>query len=169
MFFAPSACTSALAGQDWRLVEIVRQRVGRRGVGEQKNSKIEPRLFRGETGICQIALPLLKLQIRFDHIGVSDLASRFQLLSELAEALGFIRGPLGHGKLFFRCEHAEVVADHSGDQSSASDFLLRGARFGLGGEPVIVSDSSHANRLRDDTLADILAHAVACDKDRRAG
>ena len=50
-----------------------------RGFGEEKNGKIETRFFGGEAGVCQIALPLLELQIRLDDVGMGYLAARLEL------------------------------------------------------------------------------------------
>src|SRR6202035_2382273 len=48
-------------GQDGGLIEIVGQRVGREGIGKEKNGEVEARSLGGEAGVGQIALPLLEL------------------------------------------------------------------------------------------------------------
>src|SRR5438045_7445457 len=85
-----------------RLLQIVHYGKIRTEIGKYQNAERDLRLVDGQLRLLQVALPLLEIDLRLDHIGVSRFAALLLLLREIDESLRLADAPLRVGELALR-------------------------------------------------------------------
>ena len=137
---------------------------GRARVREEEDAEFEVGLLDLESGVGEIALSLLLLELGFDYVGVGAFAGGLTLLGEGGEGGRFGGSALGYGELVVSGEGAVVEADDGGDEAAAGEFQLSG---GEGGEGIGTSDGGdllEADGLIDDGLAGVFVDGVVGDE-----
>ena len=133
-------------------------------IRKQQHGQIEPGALHGQLRFLQIALLLLRLNPRLDHVGMRDFAAVLQFLADVEESRGFCVGAL-RGRVLALGHHQSVVRlGHGNDQAASGDLGLGPRLRQRGGGAAIVRNIREGEGLMHVRLADVFVHAVVGDE-----
>ena len=136
-------------------------------IREEQHRQIQPAAIHLQFSLLQIALLLMRQNLRLDHVRVCDLSAIFQLLADIEKVLALGCGALGRG-IFSRRHDKAIVGLHHGHDQPTSGDLRPCPRHRLGcARAAVVGDPLQRNVLVNVTLAEIFVHPVGADKSPR--
>lgn len=142
----------------------VRQRVRRSRIGKQQDPQLQTGILRQQLRILLIALPLLQLQLRLQHVRMGHFPTLLQLLRQVHKAACLIRRLLRHAQLLLRRQQSEILLHYGKNQPAPRHFPLRRrlSRRRIG--PLQLRNAQQPQRLRNHRLARIFMNGIIGDK-----
>ena len=133
-------------------------------VGKQKHGQVQTALIHGKLGFSQIALPVIGLNLSFDHICVRHFSAVFQLLAQGQKLLSFRCSPLHVGVLALRGNQPVIALHHGHYQPAFCDLGLGSGNSLQGPRPSIVGVVGIPDYLMNVALAEVLMHCVVSNE-----
>ena len=110
-----------------RLLQVIDKLVVAGEVWKYENRQVKPGFLGGESSFLQVSFPVIRLKLGFDHIGMCNFSTLFELLAETKEAPSLLSCELSILIFAFAGNHSVKIAYHSSGEA-AHRYLSSRAR-----------------------------------------